>query len=102
MVHVKMRIVSIGNNIINKANHVKNKVKEESIHMMSFGQIFLGLGIDKGGLHFSANERPQFKHYKRARVEATKGRGKKNERSRSNSVEEEVLSLSFSFLYYFV
>ena len=46
-VHVKMRRISIGNKLINKANHTKNKVKEESILVMGFGLIFISLLIEQ-------------------------------------------------------
>ena len=47
VVHVKMRRISIGNKLINKVNHVKNRVKKESILVMGFGQIIIGLLIEQ-------------------------------------------------------
>ena len=44
-----MRRLSIGNKLINKANHMKNELKEfkESILVMGFGQIFISLLIEQ-------------------------------------------------------
>ena len=46
-VHVKTRRLNIGNKLINKANHMKNELKEESILVMGFGQIFISLLIEQ-------------------------------------------------------